>query len=63
MERITDNSNAILLVSGTISVLLFEMERYLTLHERGKSELDHSLNALDNLSNNPYHIQLSDLLY
>ena len=52
MERIMDNSNAILLLSGTISVLLSEMERYLVLHERVKSELDHILDALDNLSNN-----------
>ena len=47
-----DNSNSILFLSGTISVLLFEMERYLALHERVKSELDHILDALDNLSNN-----------
>ena len=52
MERIMDNSNSILFLSGTISVLLFEMERYLALHERVKSELDHILDALDNLSNN-----------
>ena len=38
--------------SYTISVLLSEMERYLALHERVKSELDHILDALDNLSNN-----------
>ena len=47
-----DNSNSILFISGTISVLLSEMERYLGLHERVKSELDHILDALDNLSNN-----------
>ena len=34
MERIMDNSNVILSLSGTISVLLSEMERYLALHER-----------------------------
>ena len=28
------------------------MERHLALHERVKSELDHILDALDNLSNN-----------
>ena len=50
MERIMDNSNSILFLSGTISVLLSEMERYLALHERVKSELDHILDALDNLS-------------
>ena len=52
MERIMDNSNSILFLSGTISVLLSEMERHLALHERVKSELDHILDALDNLSNN-----------
>ena len=31
MERIMDNSNSILFLSGTISVLLSEMERYLAL--------------------------------
>ena len=49
MERIMDNSNSILFLSGTISVLLSEMERYLALHERVKFELDHILDALDNL--------------
>ena len=38
MERIMDNSNSILFLRGTISVLLSEMERYLVLHERVKSE-------------------------
>ena len=38
MERIMDNSNSILFLSSTISVLLSEMERYLALHERVKSE-------------------------
>ena len=52
MERIMDDSNSILFLSSTISVLLSEMERYLALHERVKSELDHILDALDNLSNN-----------
>ena len=52
MERIMDNSNSILFLSGSISILLSEMERYLALHERVKSELDHILDALDNLSNN-----------
>ena len=52
MERIMNNSNSILFLSGTISVLLSEMERYLALHERVKTELDHILDALDNLSNN-----------
>ena len=51
-KRVMDNSNSILFLSGTISVLLSEMERYLALHERVKSELDHVLDALDNWSNN-----------
>ena len=37
MERIMDNSNSILFLSSTISVLLSEMERYLALHEGVKS--------------------------
>ena len=52
MKRIMDNSNSILFLSGTISVLLSEMEKYLELHERVKSEIDNILDALDNLSNN-----------
>ena len=52
MERLMDNSNSIIVLSGTISVLLSEMERYLALHERVKSEFNHILDALDNLSNN-----------
>ena len=41
MERIMDDSNSIIFLSGTISALLSKMERYLALHERVKSELDH----------------------
>ena len=52
VERVMDNSNSILFLSGTISILLSDMERYLALHERVKSELGHILDALDNLSNN-----------
>ena len=56
VERVMDNSNSILFlrnyILGTTSVLLSEIERYLALHERVKSELDHILDALDNLSNN-----------
>ena len=50
--RIADNSNAIVFLSGTISILLSEMERYLALYQQAISELDHLLDALDNLSNN-----------
>ena len=56
MERIMDNSNSILFLSGTISMLLSEMERYLALHERVKSELDHILDASGNLSNNVLYV-------
>ena len=37
LSRHMDNSNSILFLSGTISVLLSAMERYLALHERIKS--------------------------
>ena len=50
--RIADNSNAIVFLSGTISILLSEMERYLALYQQTISELDHLLDTLDNLSNN-----------
>ena len=50
--RIVDNSNAIVFLSGTIAILLSEMERYLALYQRIATELDHLLDALDNLSNN-----------
>ena len=49
--KINDNSNAIVFLSGTISVLMSKMERYLALYEQIISELDHLLDALDNLSN------------
>ena len=52
MERIMANLNSIIFLNGTISVFLSEIERYLALHGRVKSELDHILDALDNLSNN-----------
>ena len=46
IERFMDSSNSILFLSGTISVLLSEMERYLALHERIKSELYHILRCI-----------------
>ena len=51
-ERINDNSNAILFLSTTMTLLMVEVEKYLTLYERVMIELDHLLDALDNLSNN-----------
>ena len=45
MERIMDNSNSIIFLSGTISVLLSVMQGYLALHEKVQSELDHILDA------------------
>ena len=50
--RIADNSNAIVFLSGTIPILLSEMERYLALYQQTISELDHLLDVLHNLSNN-----------
>ena len=37
--RIADNSNAIVFLSGAISILLFEMKRYLALYQQTISEL------------------------
>ena len=48
----TNNSNGIVFLSGTISILLSEMERYLALYQQTISELDHLLDPFDNLSNN-----------
>ena len=54
--RIGDNTNAIRFLSSMFGVLLSDLNRYLMLYESILSELDHFLDALDNLSNN----QLSD---
>ena len=50
--RIGDNTNAIRFLSSMFGVLLSDFNRYLMLYESILSELDHFLDALDNLSNN-----------
>ena len=49
---ITDNTNAIRFLSSLFGLLLSDLNRYLMLYETILSELDHFLDALDNLSNN-----------
>ena len=50
--RVTDNTNAIRFLSSLFGLLLSDLNRYLMLYETILSELDHFLDALDNLSNN-----------
>ena len=50
--QVTDNTNAIRLFSSIFGLLLSDLNRYLMLYETILSELDHFLDALDNLSNN-----------
>ena len=50
-EQIDDNANAIRFLSILSSMLIAKMERYLATYEVIISELDHFLDALDNLSN------------
>ena len=50
--HIGDNTNAIRFLSSMFGVLLSDLNRYLMLYESILSELDHFLDALDNLSNN-----------
>ena len=50
--HITDNTNAIRFLSSLFGLLLSDLNRYLMLYETILSELDHFLDALDNLSNN-----------
>ena len=50
--HIGDNTNAIRFLSSIFGVLLSDLNRYLMLYESILSELDHFLDALDNLSNN-----------
>ena len=49
--RITDNTNAIRFLSSLFGLLLSYLNRYLRLYETILLELDHFLDALDNLSN------------
>ena len=51
-HQITDNRNSIKFLGNILGVLLSDLNRYLLLHESILSELDHFLDALDNLSNN-----------
>ena len=48
---ITDNTNAIRFLSSLLGLLLSDLNRYLMLYETILSELNHFLDALDNLSN------------
>ena len=50
--EITDNRNSIKFLGNMFGVLLSDLDRYLLLYESILSELDHFLDALDNLSNN-----------
>ena len=50
--KVTDNTNAIKFLSSLFGLLLSDLNRYLMLYETILSELDHLLDALDNLSNN-----------
>ena len=51
-HQITDNRNSIKFLGNMLGVLLSNLNRYLMLYESILSELDHFLDALDNLSNN-----------
>ena len=51
-HQITDNRNSIKFLSNMFGILLNDLNRYLMLYESILSELDHFLDALDNLSNN-----------
>ena len=50
--HITDNTNSIKFLSSMFGILLSDLNRYLMLYESILSELDHFLDALDNLSSN-----------
>ena len=51
-HQITDTRNSIKFLGNILGVLLSDLNRYLLLYESILSELDHFLDALDNLSNN-----------
>ena len=50
--HVAGNTNAIKFLSSMFGMLLSDLNRYLMLNETILSELDHFLDALDNLSNN-----------
>ena len=49
---VADNTNSIRFLANLLGILMSDMNRYLMLYESILSELDHFLDALDNLSNN-----------
>ena len=49
---VADNTNSIRFLANLLGILLSDLNRYLMLYESILSELDHFLDALDNLSNN-----------
>ena len=51
-HQITDYRNSIKFLGNMFGLLLSDLKRYLLLYESILSELDHFLDALDNLSNN-----------
>ena len=51
-HQITDNRNSIKFLGNMLGLLLSDLNRYLLLYESILSELDHFLDALDNLCNN-----------
>ena len=63
-NHIGDNANTIQFLSSMFALLLSDLNRYLMLYESILSELDHFLDALDNLSNNhPLHyVYLAEML-
>ena len=50
--KLEDHENAIFFLSNALSVLLARVERYLAMYQMMVTELDHLMDALDNLSNN-----------
>ena len=65
---IADNTNSIRFLGNLLGILLSDLNRYLMLYESILSELDHFLDALDNLSDNQLshsvipHKETSDLI-
>ena len=49
---VADNTNSIRFLANLLGILMCDLNRYLMLYESILSELDHFLDALDNLSNN-----------
>ena len=51
-HQITDNKNSNKFLGNMFGILLSDLNKYLLLYESILSELNHFLDALDNLSNN-----------